>query len=212
VGDALAVRDRLVGAGFDEVFLADDSLDWHQLVQVFTWKGTRLEVDVHKAPKWPFGLRRPPTSTREVLDASVHSGLGVAGISAPAPHHHALILAAHAWSHEPLWRLRDLIDIAVVSARADERDMERTAAAWEIGRLWRSTQQAIEAVFYNGHTTLPIRTWARHLEHVRERSAFERRVTSLVHGYWGMSPQQGLVQTLRAVRHIADPVLSEATP
>ena len=66
-------------------------------------------------------------------------------------------------------------------------------------------------MFYSGHTTLPIRTWARHLDQVRERSGFERRVTSLVHGYWGMSPQQGLVQTMRAVRHIADPVLSEAT-
>ena len=123
VDDALAVRDQLVSGGFDEVFLANDTPDWHQLVQVFTWKGTRLEVDVHKAPKWPAGLRMPPTSTREVLDASVHSGLGVAGIFAPAVHHHALILAAHAWSHEPLWRLRDLIDIAVVSAR-------RTSGIW----------------------------------------------------------------------------------
>jgi hypothetical protein len=211
VEDARAARKGLVDEGFAEVYQPNYTPDWHQLEQTFTLRNIEVEVDVHKAPHWPVGLRTPPTAAREILEASVPSALGVDGISVPAPHHNALILAAHGWSHEPLWTLQDLIDIAVFSAQADELDLERTAAAWEMGRLWRTTRQTIDALFYGGRTTFPLRTWARHLEQMRDRSRFERRVTSFVHGYWGMSPRQGFVQTMRALRHIRDPVLSEVS-
>ena len=211
VDDVRAVRDALVSEGFTEFYHPDFTPDWHQLQQTFRWPNLEVEVDVHKAPHWPLGLRMSPTAPREILDASIPSALGVDGISTPAPHHHALILAVHGWAHEPLWTLQDLVDIAVVSAQADERDVERTAAAWEIGRLWRTTQQTIEALFYGGRKTLPVRTWARHLEQVRDRTNLERHVTHLVQGYWGMSPPQGVRQTVRAVRHIVEPVPSEAS-
>ena len=209
VEDARAARKGLIDEGFAEVYQPNYTSDWHQLEQTFTLKHIGVEVDVHKAPHWPMGLRTPPTAAREILEASVPSALGVDGISAPAPHHNALILAAHGWSHEPLWTLQDLIDISVFSEQADERDLERTAAAWEMGRLWRTTRQTINGLFYGGRTTFPLRTWARHLDQVRDRSGFERRVTSLIQSYWGMPPRRAVMQTLRAVRHIRDPVFSE---
>jgi hypothetical protein len=209
VEDAQAARTGLVDGGFAEVHQLNYTPDWHQLEQTFALKNIEVGVDVHKAPHWPVGLRTPPNAAREILEASVPSALGVEGISTPAPHHNALILAAHAWSHEPLWTLQDLIDIAVVSAQADELDVERTAADWGLGRLWRTTRHTIDALFYGGRKTFPLRTWARHLEEMRDRSHIERRLTSFVHGYWGMSPRQGLVTTMRAVRHMRDPVFSE---
>lgn len=73
------------------------------------------------------------------------------------------MIAAHTWHHEPLRTLRDLIDIAAISARVDKRELDRTAAAWGLGRLWRTTDRAIEALFYSGRKTFPLRTWSRHL-------------------------------------------------
>jgi len=139
---------------------------------------------VHKAPRWPDWFQPPPT--REILEASVPSSLGVPGISTPAPSHHALILAAHGWRHEPLWTLRDLIDVAAVSAYADQRDLGETAAAWGISRLWRTTERAIDALFYGGRETIPLTTWSRHLGAVRDRTAFEKQVAQLFGNYWGM--------------------------
>jgi Uncharacterised nucleotidyltransferase len=202
VEDAQAVRMGLVRGGFDEIVNPGYSRVWHELEQTFSFGSIELEVDVHKTAHWPWGLRRPPSLTREVLEAAVPSTLGVAGISTPAPHHHALLLAAHAWAHEPLWTLQDLIDVAVVSAYADDRDLKRTAAAWEMSRLWQTTRQTIEAVFYDGRTTIPLRTWARHLGHVRERTALEGTVTQLAQGYWGTSRQQGVKQTMGAMRYL----------
>jgi hypothetical protein len=202
VEDGAAVRMGLLRGGFDEIVKPGYSADWHELEQAFTFGSMELEVDVHKTAHWPWGLRRPPSLPREVLEAAVPSMLGVAGISTPAPHHHALLLATHSWAHKPLRTLQDLIDVAAVAAHADERDLRRTAAAWEIGRLWQTTRQTIEAMFYDGRTTIPLRTWARHLGHVRERTAVEGAVTNLAQGYWGMTLQQGVRQTMGAVRSL----------
>lgn len=202
VEDAPAVRSELLLGGFDEFVQPFYSPTWHELEQTFIFRNIELEVDIHKTAHWPYGLRTPPRSTHEILEAAVPSILGVDGISTPAPHHHALLLAAHGWAHQPLWTLQDLIDVAVVSAHADDRDLERTAAAWELGRLWRTTRETIEAVFYDGRTTIPLRTWARHLGQARERTALEGTVTKLVQGYWGMSPRQGALQTMRATRSL----------
>jgi len=207
--DARAVKVALVGQGFVE--LDDPSLKPFkaQWPQTLGWPNAGLDVDVHKAPTWPSGLR--PPSTRDIIDASRPSALGVAGLSAPAPHHHALILAAHAWGHEPLWKLRDLIDIEAVSTQADEQELNRTATAWGIARLWRTTQRTIDAVLYGGRETLATRTWARHLEPVRERNRFETSLTRLVHAYWAMPPQPALVETMRAVRYMIEPEPSDTS-
>jgi len=86
----------------------------------------------------------------ELFDAAAPSTLDVGGVSAPIPLHHTLILASHAWGHEPLHTLRDLIDVALVATQVDPAELERTAAARGIPRLWRTTRHAIDALFYGG--------------------------------------------------------------
>jgi len=192
--NAEAVQRALLAQGFVEVDDPDlDVLPEHHLPPL-QWPTIGIEVEVHTSPNWPRHGRRPPL--REILDASVPSCLNIGGVSTPAPLHHSLILASHAWQHEPLRTLRDLIDIAAVSAHADEYELDLTAEAWGVGRLWRTTNRAIEATFYGGRKTLPLRSWARHLESVRERSRVESYLEWLSHGFWGMPLHMAPLETL----------------
>lgn len=213
---AADVHRALIELGFveqhDRIFRTGSPRDWtdgaHHTPLATPESTTGLQVEVHESPRWP-SMFRPP-STREILEASGPSSLGVDGISAPAPLHHALIIAAHAWHHEPLWTLRDLIDIAAISAAVDKRDLRGTAAAWGIGRLWRTTERAIEGLFYGGRDTLPLRTWARHLGLVRDRTRFEKQVAQLAAGYWGMPPHLAPLSTIRVLRDKLQPAPDES--
>ena len=70
------------------------------------------------------------------------------GCCAPLPERRALVLAAHAWTHGPLIRLRDLLDVALMTAKADRDELERLAEDWG--------------------------TWARNLSAARERTVLEQ--------------------------------------
>ena len=200
------VQRTLVDQGFVEHHDPLLTPRWHHLTTLGSTAG--LKVELHKSPRWP-GRLRPP-STQEIVDASVPSALGVDGISAPAPPHHALIIAAHAWHHEPLWTLRDLIDIAAVSASVDRRELDRTAAAWGMSRLWRTTERAIEGLFYGGRPSFPLRTWARHLGSVRDRTGLEKHAAQLLDGFWGMPPHLAPVPTIRTIRYMIRPTPGES--
>ncbi len=89
------------------------------------WPGTTLAVEIHSEPKWPDGLR--PPHNEELFEAAVPSEVGVADVLAPLPAHHALLLAAHAWAHQPLGRARDLVDVGALRAEADGAELERLA-------------------------------------------------------------------------------------
>ncbi len=203
--EAADVQATLVNQGFVEYHDPLLTARWHHLTTLGSDAG--LKVEMHKSPRWP-GRLRPPT--QEIFEASVPSALGVAGISTPTPLHHALIIAVHAWHHEPLWTLRDLIDIAAISALVDEQDLDRTAAAWEIGRLWRTTQRAIDALFYGGRDTFPLGTWARHLRSVRDRTGIEKHVAQLSDGFWGMPLHLAPVRTLGVLRYMIRPASGES--
>lgn len=206
--EPFALRQALLADGFVEVEDPDFDItpQHHHLVPLKRPTDT-LVVEVHKYPNWPQFASAP--SNDEIFEASVESGLAVEGLRAPSPLHHALILTAHAWRHEPLRTLRDLIDVATLAARADERELERVAAAWGVGHIWRTTSRCIDALFYGGSPTLPLRSWARHLPAVRERTIFEKHLERLVHGFWGMPLHHAPAQTLRALRYMATPVEGE---
>jgi hypothetical protein len=127
----------------------------------------------------------------------------------PAPLHHALILATHAWSHVPLHTLRDLLDVAAVAAPLDERELELTAKRWGIGRIWRTTRDAIEGVFYGGRATTPLRSWARHLGDVRKQSILERHLARLVHPYWEAPAPRATLSLVRALGEAVTPLPGE---
>jgi putative nucleotidyltransferase-like protein len=203
-----AVHRSLLANGFLEVDDPDLALHpEHHHLHPLRWPSIWLKVEVHTAPNWP--LRAPRAPLEEILEARIPSSLGVEGVCAPTPLHHALVLAAHAWRHEPLQALRDLLDVAVVSAPVPERELERTADAWGIGRLWRTTWHAIEAVIYGGPRTVPLRTWARHLTSVRERSVLERHLQLLLHAYWELPPHLASAQAARALGRALGPTPGE---
>jgi hypothetical protein len=200
--DASAVQQALIESGFIKVHDPEyDRFGSEHSLNALRWPTLELMLEVHSGPHWPRFLPQPPL--QEVFDASVPSALGIAGVSTPAPVHHALMLAAHAWAHgayEPLWRLRDLIDIAAVTADAREAELERTAKAWGLERLWDTTWRAIDALFYDGGSTPALRLWGRHLTEIRAQRAYERYLERLLSTYWVMPPGTATRETLRLVR------------
>jgi hypothetical protein len=166
-----------------------------------------LSVEVHKAPNWPPGAPRPPVE--ELFEARVPSALAIDGVSAPAPVHHALVLAVHAWRHEPLRTVRDLLDVATVAAPLDQRELELMARRWGIARVWRTTSDAIEALFYGGRTTAPLRTWARSVSLVRERTRFERHLERLFHAYWELPPHRATASLFSSLGETIAPLPGE---
>jgi hypothetical protein len=197
---AEAVQASLLTSGFVEVDheyynLVHDHHHLHPIRYPAVW----LNVEVHSEPNWPVRNRKP-APVAEVLEAAMPSALGIEGVLAPARMHHALLLAAHAWRDEPLHRLRDLVDIAALAENLDHEEFLETADRWGIGRLWRTTWGAIEALFYEGAETLPLRLWAAHLKVVRERTVLENHLQHWLSPYWEFSLGRAVVQTGRTVR------------
>lgn len=203
------VHARLAANGFVEVEDPDFEFtpDHHHL-QPLRWPALPLLVEVHKSPNWPDSVSRPP-SVAEIHEASVPSVLGLEDVRTPSSVHQTLILAVHAWSHVPLHTLRDLIDVAAVAAPLDERELELAARRWGIGRIWRSTREAIDGLFYGGRETAPLRTWARHLERVRKQSVLESHVARLLHPYWEAPAHRATLSLARALGHAVRPLPGE---
>lgn len=205
--DAHALHQALQQHGFEEVPEPDfDHSEHHHLVPL-RWPVVPLLVEIHEFPNWPPRLKAPPLA--EILEAAGPSATGVDGVSAPHPLHHALILAAHAWRHEPLQTLRDLLDVAAMSVDQDSRELERTADAWNVGRIWRSTKGANDRLFSHGPRTPALRVWGRHLESVRERSGSEVHLQRVLSPWWGLPPRLAALETLEGLKESAAPLSGE---
>jgi hypothetical protein len=205
VPDGPVVQRQLRRAGFDE--LPDPEGVWVGSYHLppLRWRGS-LYVEVHTAPHWPDELSAP--STDELLEAAVPSRAareaGVDGILSPSPAHHALLLAAHAWAHQPLGRARDLVDVGAFRAEADAADIRTTARRWGITRLWQTTDDAINGLL-NGHRPLPFRLWAGHIPDLREKTVMEDHVERLCSPMWGYPAPT-------AARRIGRALLAEVRP
>jgi hypothetical protein len=193
--DAHAAQAALLAAGFVEVGEAWRYENIHHL-RALWWPGLPLIVEVHERPKWPDGLAEPPVE--ELLAAAVPSRVGVEGIAALPPAEHALLLAAHAWAHEPLGRLGQLVDVAATLSRTDAREVEALARRRGCLRMWRATHRAVRAVVEGEGHSPAVALWARHLRAVRERTVFEMHVTEAVGPAWGGAP----VEAPRALRRL----------
>jgi len=184
--DADDVQRSLVEAGFVDAIGDEDVLDDPHHLQPLRWPVLPLAVEVHSHLNWLVGMQRP--ALEEILEASVPCSIDVPGVLAPHPRHHAIILAVHAWRHRPLLCMRDLVDIAAVSSLVAHSDLDRQARDWGVERVWKTTSGAIDALFFGGHPTIPLRTWARHLASVREQTVLERHVAHFGCGYWEVGP------------------------
>jgi hypothetical protein len=197
VDDAEAAQEALLAAGFEAVGDAQWYVGIHHL-RPLVWRGLPLPVEIHSRPKWVDGV--PGPSTEELLSLAVPGLTGVEGISTLPPEPHALLLAAHSWAHEPLRRLRDLIDVAVMTEAADRAEVARLADAWGLRRLWRTTSRAADAVLFGCPPPWPLRLWAQNLQEVRERTVLESHFERWLSDYALLSPLEAtrtLGHTLR---------------
>jgi hypothetical protein len=173
--DPAAAHRALMASGFVEMGDPARYEEAHHL-RPLAWPELPIVIELHREPNHPTWLTPPATS--ELLELTRPSVTGVAGLSAPVPAAHALLLAVHSWAHAPLRRLLDLIDVMVVLEGDDDRRLARELASrWGLGRVWRTTIGAAEALFGHSDSVPALRIWARHLVAVRERTVFETHLT-----------------------------------
>ena len=191
VRDPAAVHRTLLHAGFAPV----DELAYEHHLPALTWPGSPLTLEVHSRPGWLSWMT--PPSVDHLFAAAVPAAVGVDDVLALSPTYHALLLAAHCWRHHPLRRLLDLIDIAAMTEGVDPAELSALAHAWRMGRVWRTTMSASEAVLFGApRRSFAVRTWARHLASVRERTVMEKHLVSWLRAGWAPSPAAAL-QDLR---------------
>ncbi len=189
VPDADAAWRALAAAGFEPIGDPAAYVGIHHL-RPLALRGLPLSVEVHARPKWVDRLPPPPTAA--LIEAAVPSRVAGDGILTLPPSHQAVVLAAHSWAHEPLRALRDVVDIAAVDAHADRRDTEEVARELGVDRMWRSTAAAVDALFADRRTPLPLRLWAQNLPRVRERTVFENHAQRWLSNLWALSPRHAL--------------------
>jgi hypothetical protein len=200
--DADAAQAALIAAGFQEVFDPEVYDDIHHLRPLW-WPGLPLVVELHSRANWPAGI--PGPSTAELLDAAVPSRLGIEGLLTLPAEHHTLVLAAHAWAHQPLGRLGNLVDVAVTLRRSDPAAVAELARRWGCSKMWRTTHAAIRSVLEGDGRSAGVALWARHLRPLRERTVFEWHVKDLMAPLWGQPPTTALAAVLAELRATAGP-------
>ncbi|HXV96475.1 MAG TPA: nucleotidyltransferase family protein [Gaiellaceae bacterium] len=182
--DPAAVQAALLAAGFVESGDPDLYGRAPHLVPV-AWPRLPVEVEVHARPNWPRWAAAPTAA--ELLEGARPSAAGVEGVIAPAPEKHLLVVAVHAWTHGPLERLRDLLDVALLATRADLAETERLARAWGILRLWRTTEAVARSLYLGEPAPRALRGWAKNLAEARERTVLEQH-TARWRCWWDAFP------------------------
>jgi hypothetical protein len=194
--DAAAAHRALRRAGFVEI--GDPRLyeDIHHL-RPLVLPDVPLPVELHARPKW-VAWHAGPTGA-ELVRAAVPGTSGVEGVLALPPAHHALLLAAHSWAHEPLRRVLDLVDVRAVAASADPAELDGRAREWGLTRVWTTTERASAALLAGARRPLSTRLWARDLAGLRERTVLETHLESWFAPYAALAPHRAAQAMLAAV-------------
>ena len=181
-------------------------VDVHHL-QPLIWPNVPVRIELHHAPKWIDGLTPPPIS--ELVDLAVPARGDAEGFETLAPAAHAVIVAVHAWAHEPLGSLRNLIDVALLKAEARDGEAEVLARRWGVADVWKTTAAAVEALFAGAQRPLTIRLWARHLEAARGRTVAESHVERLLSPFWAFPARSAVHHAGRRLAEEVQPVPGE---
>jgi hypothetical protein len=205
--DAVGLQESLKAAGFVEVDDPELFRDHHHL-RPLQAPGLWLKVEIHLRPLLP--RRAVSAPIEELVEAAVPSAVGVEGILAPRAAHHALMLAGHDWVHDPLHTLRDLIDVAAVAEHAGSDELMRSARAWGMERVWRTTAAATRALLGEERRPLALRLFGGHLLQVRERTVLDNHVQHWLHSFWELPFRQALFATGRALKEEALPAPGES--
>jgi Uncharacterised nucleotidyltransferase len=183
VEDAEAARRALIAAGFAE-FGDLAAYAGLQHLPPLIWPGTPLVVEVHRRPSQPYWLA--PVSAENIFRTAVPSAMGVPGVLAPEPATHAVLLAAHSWTHDPLGSAGQLLDAAALLASADRRRASAFASALGWEQMWNTTLAVMDDVVGGTHRSLAPKLWARHLLDVRERVVVENHIARLAAPLWSL--------------------------
>lgn len=196
----------LLAAGFEP---AGDEARYREIhhVRPLQWGGLPLTVELHERPKWLDGL--PAPSAQELFSLAVPASVGVDGLLTLPPAQHAVLLAVHSWAHIPLRRILDLVDVAALAAAVPPEAVDAVAKDWRVGRLWRTTVGAADAVLGGGSRTMPLRTWARNLPACRDRTVLENHLMRLTSSLWARPLGTGLRLSGKAVVDDLRPIPGE---
>jgi hypothetical protein len=188
VDDPVAAQQALLAAGFVQAG-GDHAYAEAQHLAPLVYPGFPLLVELHRRPNIPPWLPAPWRET--ILEMAVPSRTGVAGIVAPAPPAHALLLAAHSWTDRPVGRLIDLVDLIAVLGEAHREEADRLSHEWGWQRLWRATILLADAVLAGEGAPKSLRTWARHFQSARERTVLENHIARAASRAW-VVPRAGV--------------------
>ena len=189
-------RPRCSPPAFEEVGDPDLYVDIHHL-RPLAAPGLPLAVELHHEPKWPDRiLTKPPLA--ELLESAVPSATGIDGIEALSPVHHGIVLAAHAWAHEPLRCLGELLDVHLTIADS-AAEARATASTWGLGKIVDATLRTADHVFDGERMPLGLRLCGRHLEKGRERTVAESHLIRWLAPFWELPGQAGFGEMTRAV-------------
>jgi hypothetical protein len=200
--DAAEAHRSLLKAGFHEVGDPELYLNIHHL-RPLRWAELPLVVEVHSHPKWIEG--RPAPGAQDLFADAVPARVGVEGFLAPSPAHHAVLIAVHSWAHEPLRRLRDVVDVAALAAEGPAEEATAAARAWGVAQLWSTTAATVDYLFGEDRRPLALRMWAQNLERVRERTVLENHLERWLSDFWALPAPL-------AFRRIPRTLISEITP
>jgi hypothetical protein len=208
VPDAAQAQKALLAAGFEEVGDPELFIDIHHL-RPLMWPGLSVPIELHHQPKWPEGL--PAPSAAEVLEAGGGPWGEVAGVPTLPPIHHAMLLAAHAWAHEPLRHVLEIVEVAAMSDGIDREELQAAADEWRLGRVWKTTITAADGLLVEGAPrSLPLRLWAPHLAKARERTVMESHLEHWLSGFWALPPSAAFRKLIKVLRRELRPASDES--
>lgn len=208
VDDAERAQAALIGIGFEPVG-HDDSYyaGLHHLRPLRVPGSAGPLLEIHRRPNW-VGWLYPP-DTEALFDAGVQSATGVPGVLGLPPAPHAVVLTAHAWGERPLSRLLDLVDVAALLTQCHEDEVTAVADAWDLRRLWQTTNDATHAVVLGTGHPSSLRIWARGLRSVRDNTVIEKHIGRWLSPFWSLPPHRALVASGVSVAHDLTPTPEE---
>lgn len=210
VDDAEEAHRCLVAAGFFEVGEPELYRDIHHLRPLAT-KDSPLAVEFHHAVNWPRHLDGRPRR-EELLDAAVPSATRAWQIQALRPEHHAVCLALHAWAHEPLARIGDVLDVALATNMAGEDAVLAAARSWGVERVVSTTLACAEHMWGDSPKRARSPLWSRHLDKPRERTVSETHLMKWLVPFSESRPLVATRASAAALLRDCRPVAGEGWP
>jgi hypothetical protein len=168
----------------------------HHLKPLMSPKAAGPLIELHRRPNWVRWVA-PPASD-ELLEMGVES-LGIDGVLVLPPEAGALTTAVHGWGELPLRRIGDLIDVTLLRRQADDRGLAAIARSWGLERMWQTTSDAARFLLEGGPRPVPLRTWARDLELVRDTMVYEQHVRRYCGPFWAQPAGAAVATTVREV-------------